>query len=219
MKFLKFLFSQRKSKIFISRFTFKSKKIEEQRIETKDVNLFNSLIVKTSMLLKDKKIEQDLEKSSSSITAKEISVSQTNTSIESISSISQSIERTVKRRNMSEDFNIKTFWDKRDERENFEEYLEDIEITYQTNYKKQKVNEKNKIKYRENVHKILFRQNLKKNVEEWYFDLRKTMKNDWTTLQTTFKTQFEIEANAETNKYLLLQRIAILNQRQDESIV
>ncbi len=171
------------------------------------------------MLLKDKKIEQDLEKSSSSITAKEISVSQTNTSIESISSISQSIERTVKRRNMSEDFNIKTFWDKRDERENFEEYLEDIEITYQTNYKKQKVNEKNKIKYRENVHKILFRQNLKKNVEEWYFDLRKTMKNDWTTLQTTFKTQFEIEANAETNKYLLLQRIAILNQRQDESIV
>jgi hypothetical protein len=219
VKFLKFLFSQRKSKIFISRFTFKSKKIEEQRIETKDVNLFNSLIVKTSMLLKDKKIEQDLEKSSSSITAKEISVSQTNTSIESISSISQSIERTVKRRNMSEDFNIKTFWDKRDERENFEEYLEDIEITYQTNYKKQKVNEKNKIKYRENVHKILFRQNLKKNVEEWYFDLRKTMKNDWTTLQTTFKTQFEIEANAETNKYLLLQRIAILNQRQDESIV
>jgi hypothetical protein len=119
---------------------------------------------------------------------------------------------------MSEKFNIKTFWDKRNEREDLEEYLKDIKFVYQTNYKTQKAIEKNKIKYKNNVHRILFRQNLKKKIEKWYADLEKSMKDDWTALKNIFKMQFEIEANAEADKYLFLQRMIILTQKSNKNI-
>jgi hypothetical protein len=79
---------------------------------------------------------------------------------------------------MKDDFNIKTFWNKKNERKNLEEYLKNIEFIYQTNYKAQKEHEEHKIKYKKNVHKILFWQNLREEVEKWYFDLKKRMKND-----------------------------------------
>jgi hypothetical protein len=74
--------------------------------------------------------------------------------------------------------NIKSFWDKKDDRENSNEYLKNIEFIYQTNYKSQEAVKEDKIKYKNNVHRILFRQNLRKDVEEWYFDLSKIVKSD-----------------------------------------
>ncbi len=38
-------------------------------------------------------------------------------------------------------------------------------------------------------------------------------------LQTVFKTQFEVKADVEANKYLLLQKMTTLNQKQDENII
>jgi hypothetical protein len=77
----------------------------------------------------------------------------------------------------------------------------------------------NKIKYKNNVHRILFKRNLKKNVENWYFDLSKIVKSDWKTLRTSFKIQFEVKVDAKTNKYLLLQQMITLTQKLDESIM
>jgi hypothetical protein len=69
------------------------------------------------------------------------------------------------------------------------------------------------------VHKILFRQNLREEVEDLYSDLIKIVKNDWATLQNSFKIQFEIEIDVEANKYLLLQRVITLTQRSNETII
>jgi CRISPR/Cas system CMR-associated protein Cmr5 small subunit len=55
---------------------------------------------------------------------------------------------------------------KKNEREDLKEYLKNIKFVYQTNYKSQKAAENDKIKYKDNVHKILFCQNLKKEVED-----------------------------------------------------
>jgi hypothetical protein len=44
------------------------------------------------------------------------------------------------------------------------------------------------------------------------------MKSDWTTLQASFKTQFELKIDVETNKYLLLQRVITLTQKKNEEI-
>ncbi len=123
-----------------------------------------------------------------------------------------------RRKKMKDDFNIKAFWNKRDEKKDLEKYLKDIKFVYQTNYKTQKTWKKDTDKYKNNVHKILFRQNLRDDVENWYSDLKKSIKSDWTALQSSFKTQFEIEANVEADKYLLLQRVVILTQRLNESI-
>jgi hypothetical protein len=73
---------------------------------------------------------------------------------------------------------LRRFEKKINERKNFEEYLKDIKFTYQTNYKSQEAAENDKIKYRNNVHKILFRQNLREEVEDLYSDLIKIVKND-----------------------------------------
>jgi hypothetical protein len=116
---------------------------------------------------------------------------------------------------------IKFFWDKKNEREDSDEYLKNIKFTYQTDYKAQKTakDDKSKYRYRENVHRILFRQNLREKAKNWYFDLRKAVKSDWTILKALFKTQFEMKTNAETNKYLLLQRMITLMQRSKKSII
>jgi BMFP domain-containing protein YqiC len=219
VKSLESSFSQRKLESLTFSFIFESKSKTNKRIETNRVETSDSLFIDTSSSWKEEQIEKSFE--DSSITKEKTSASHINTSIESISTISKisASQIVAKKRKMSEDSNIKTFWDKRNEKKNLEKYLKNIEFTYQTNYKAQEAHEKNKIKYKKNVHRILFRQNLREEVEKWYFDLKKTMKSDWKTLQTVFKTQFEMKADAKANKYLLLQRVATLNQRQNENII
>ncbi len=219
IKSLESSFFQRKSELFTFSFIFESKSKTNKRIEMNKVETFDSLFIDTSSSWKEEQAEKSFE--DSSITKEKTSTFHINTSIKSISIISKisTSQIIVKTRKMSEDSNIKTFWDKRNEKKNLEKYLKNIEFTYQTDYKTQEAHEKNKIKYKKNVHRILFRQNLREKVEKWYFDLKKTMKSDWKTLQTVFKTQFEMKADAKANKYLLLQKIATLNQRQNESII
>ncbi len=69
------------------------------------------------------------------------------------------------------------------------------------------------------MHRILFRQNLREKAKKWYFDLKKATKNDWMTLQTIFKTQFIVKTNSKANKYLLLQKVTTLNQKQNKDII
>ncbi len=151
--------------------------------KVKSLTQLFSLKIKTSnFIFESKKFEHKRIETKTDSSNQETSVTQKITLIKSILSISAS------KRNKMSDSNTKFFWDKRNERENSNEYLKDIEFIYRIDYKSQKTIEKNKIKYKDNVHRILFRQNLKKEVENWYSDLNKTMKSDWTTLQLTFKT-------------------------------
>jgi hypothetical protein len=211
IKFLESSFSQRKSKTFISQFIFESKiTSQNKKIETSSIESFFSLIVNTSKLSKEREIEKSFE--NSSITKKGTSMTQNVTLIETIESISsiQVEAKTSAKKTKMKDSSIKSFWNKRNDRKNLNEYLKNIKFIYQIDYKTQKAIKKNKNKYRDNVHRILFRQNFKKNVENWYFDLNKIVKSDWETLRAFFKTQFEVKTDAKIDKYLLLQRIITL---------
>jgi hypothetical protein len=213
IKFLKSSFFRKKSEVFTFFFTFESKKTINKKIETNDVESFFSLTLNTS-----RRIESSFEKAS--VTRKKTSMTQNNASndtIESISFIHQKLKISKKKAKMK-DSSIKSFWDRKDKRKNSNEYLKDIEFIYQTSYKSQKTMKKDKTKYKNNVHRILFRQNFRRNVENWYFDLSKIVKSDWKVLRTSFKTQFEMKIDAEANKYLLLQRMITLTQKLDESI-
>jgi hypothetical protein len=211
-------FSSRRSEIFTFTSAFDSRNTRKKRIETSDVELFFSLTLNTSKSSKDKKVENNSE--NTSITEKKTSATQNVISIETIESILsiQSKFKVLQRKSKMKNSSIKLFWDKKDDRKNSNEYLKNIEFIYQIDYKSQKTIKNDKNKYKNNVHRILFRQNLRKEAKDWYSNLSKTIKSDWTTLRIVFKTQFEVEIDVEANKYLLLQRVITLIQRSNEDI-
>jgi hypothetical protein len=172
----------------------------------------------TSKLSKRRKIEKSFE--NSSVIKSRTSTTQNVIFIETIESISsvQVDVKTLTKKTKMRDSSIKSFWDKRDDRENSDEYLKNIEFIYQIDYKTQEAIKNDKIKYKDNVHRILFKQNLKRNVENWYFDLSKIVKEDWKILRTSFKNQFEMKIDVKVDKYLFLQRVTTLIQRSNEDI-
>ncbi len=207
IKSLESSFFTKKFETHTSQFIFDSKNTKDKKIETKSAESFFSLRIETSKTQNIKWIETSSE--NFSITKKKISV--IITSIESISSLKT-------RKTKMRDSSIKSFWDKRNDRKNSNEYLKDIEFIYQTNYKTQEAIEDDKNKYKENVNRILFKQNLREETKNWYSNLSKIVKSDWIAFRTTFKIQFEIEIDAKANKYLLLQRMITLTQRSNEDI-
>ena len=107
---------------------------------------------------------------------------------------------------------IRPFKGLRNGREDPSEYIEDLEWLHEQHYKANGPEPDKTLR-------LLFRQNLEDAAYDWYIDLEKETKNNWTELRKAFLKAFEVtEKDAQAKKFELRMKIAQLRQEDKENI-
>ena len=107
---------------------------------------------------------------------------------------------------------IRPFKGLRNGREDPSEYIEDLEWLHDQHYKGNGSEPDKTLR-------LLFRQNLEDAAYDWYVDLEKETKNNWTELRKVFLKAFEVtEKDGQAKKFELRMKVAQLRQEDKESI-
>lgn len=115
---------------------------------------------------------------------------------------------------------IRPFKGLKDGKEDPQEFLEDLEWSYQQDYESSAPpTEPDREAYSFKTHRILLRQNLEHKARLWYQDLDAEVKQDWKILKRKFLTTFELSVkDAATRKFELRIKLSQLEQKDGESI-
>ena len=110
---------------------------------------------------------------------------------------------------------IRFFKKLRNEKKNSKKYIENINWTYERNFKTIDVDEITINKFK----RMLFRQNLKNDVHVWYKNLKSNFKQNWSKLLKFFLKYYEIFVkNAQTKKFELKMQLTQLKQKNQKLI-
>ena len=98
---------------------------------------------------------------------------------------------------------IKPFHSLWDGKEDPEEYLKDVEFSYNNDYTGSKAS--NEPNHKETTSQVLFCQHLKGDAAKWYSDLPKATKGDWTVLKQMFQEDYKLEDDKKAETFMLWQ--------------
>ena len=133
-------------------------------------------------------------------------------SISSSSSISSLASFFINKTNQSKkavmsSIKIYFFWELRDGKEDFIEYIKNLEWKYEQHYQFNDSMKSNKNR----IMKVLFRQNLNDDVYQWYVEQKAEIKQNWTKLRAIFLKQYEITVkDIQAKKFELRMKMAQL---------
>ena len=96
---------------------------------------------------------------------------------------------------------IKSFHDYQNSKENSEEYLKDVNFSYNNDYADSSAS--SELNYKEITSQVLFRQHLKGDAAKWYSDLLKVTKGDWNVSKQTFQKDYKLKNDKKAETFML----------------